>query len=61
MAKRSPDILFMFLGVQVETMLSITGYNGLSLVAVAAFTGDKATFEAVSTALVAKLRPEQVR
>ena len=61
MAKRSPDILHMFLGVQVETMLSTTGFNGRSLVAQAAFTGDKATFEAVSTALVARLRPEQVK
>ena len=61
MAKRSPDILHMFLGVQVETMLSTTGFNGRSLVAQAARTGDKATFEAVSTALVKKLRPEQVR
>ena len=51
----------MFLGVQVETMLSITGFEGRSLVAQAAFSGDKATFEAVSTALVKKLRPEQVR
>ena len=61
MAKRSPDILLMFLGVQVETMLSTTGFLGQSLVAQAALSGDKATFEAVSTALVAKLRPEQVR
>ena len=51
----------MFIGVQVETMLSTTGFEGRSLVARAALTGDKATFEAVSTALVAKLPPEEVR
>ena len=51
----------MFVGVQVETMLSITGFEGLSLVAQAAFVGDKATFEAVTTALVTRLRPEGVR
>ena len=61
MAKRSPDILYMFLGVQVETMLSTTDFEGRSLVAQAAFSGDKATFEAVSTALVEKLPPEEVR
>ena len=51
----------MFLGVQVETMLSITGFKGWSLVAHAAFLGDKATFEAVTTALVTRLPPEGVR
>ena len=50
-----------FCGVQVETMLSITGFEGRSLVAQAAFTGDKATFEAVSTALVTRLGSDQVR
>ena len=49
------------LGVQVETMLSITGFEGRSLVAQAAFSGDKATFEAVTTALVTRLPPEEVR
>ena len=42
-------------------MLSNTDYEGLPLVAQAAFSGNKATFEAVSTALVEKLRPEKVR
>ena len=42
-------------------MLSITGFEGRSLVAQAALSGDKATFEAVTTALVTRLRPEQVR
>ena len=51
----------MFLGVQVETMLSTTGFEGRSLVAQAAFSGDKATFEAVTTALVTRLPPEGVR
>ena len=51
----------MFLGVQVETMLSITGFEGRSLVAQASLSGDKATFEAVTTALVTRLRSEQVR
>ena len=49
------------LGVQVETMLSITGFKGGSLVAQAAFSGDKATFEAVTTELVTRLPPEGVR
>ena len=49
------------LGVQVETMLSITGFEGGSLVAQAAFSGDKAKFEAVTTALITRLPPEQVR
>ena len=57
----SPAILHIFLGVQVATMLSITGFNGRSLVAQAAFSGDKATFEAVTTALVTRLRSDQVR
>ena len=51
----------MFLGVQVETMLSITGFNGRLLVGHAAFSGDKATFEAASTALVTRLRSDRVR
>ena len=51
----------MFLGVQVETMLSITSFEGRSLVAQAAFSGDKATFDAVTTALATRLPPEEVR
>ena len=42
-------------------MLSITGFNGRSLVGQAAFSGDKATFEAVTTALVTRFPPEEVR
>ena len=37
------------------------GFKGRSLVAQAAFSGDKATFEAVTTALVTRLPPEEVR
>ena len=55
-------ILHMFLGVQVETMLSITGFEGMSsLVAQATLSGDKAIFEAVTTALVTRLGSNQVR
>jgi len=46
---------------QVETMLLLTGFKGLSLVAEAAFGGDKATFEAVSTAIQERIQQEQVR
>ena len=42
-------------------MLLITGFKGRTLVAQAAFSGDKAIFEAVTAALLARLRPEQVR
>ena len=42
-------------------MLLITGFMGRSLVAQAACSGDKATFEAVTTVLVEKLQPDQVR
>ena len=42
-------------------MLSVMGFEGRSLVAQAAFVGDKATFEAVTTALVTRLPPEGVR
>ena len=42
-------------------MLSITGLEGRLLVAEAAFSGNKATFGAVSTALVTRLRSYKVR
>ena len=49
-----------FSGVQVETMLSLRGSGGKSMVAKAAFSGDKATFEAVLTAIGERLQPKQV-
>ena len=48
-------------GLQVETMLSLTGFEGQSLAAQAASGGDKSTFEAVSTSLRERLRPEKVK
>ena len=47
-------------GVQVETMLLLTGSGGHSLMAYAASSGDKATFKTVSTAIGERLQPEQV-
>ena len=46
--------------VQVETMLLLMGSRGQSLMAQAAYSGDKATFDAVSTAIGERLEPEQV-
>ena len=48
-------------GMQVENMLNLRGWHGRSLLASAAFRGDKATFEAVLSAAKARLQPEQVR
>jgi len=47
-------------GVQVETMLSLKGSRGRSLVAKAAYSGNKAMFEAVSTTIGERLTPEMV-
>lgn len=55
MAASSPS------GLQVEEMLKLNGWNGRSLLASAAFRGDKATFEAVLTAVQTRLPPEEVR
>ena len=41
-------------------MLNLRECHGQSLLAFAAFRGDKATFEAVLTVVQARLQPEQV-
>ena len=45
---------------QVETMLTLRDSDGDSLLALAAGSGDKATFESVLTTVQDKLSPEQV-
>lgn len=46
--------------VQVEVMILLTRFEGRSLVAEAALSGNKATFEAVLTTLRERLHPDQV-
>jgi len=46
---------------QVETMLTLRDYGGCSLLALAAGSGHKATFESVWTTVQEKLSPEQVK
>ena len=45
---------------KVEEMLTRPGFNGRSLLAEAAFRGDRATFEAVLGALQTRLHKQQV-
>ena len=47
-------------GVQMETMLLITGSRGRSLAAKVAYSEDKAMFKAVSTAIEERLQLNQV-
>ena len=46
---------------QVDTMLTVRDSVGRSLLALAAASGDKATFESVLTTVQDKLSPEQVK
>ena len=46
---------------QVETMLTLRDSDGQSLLALATYSGDKATFESVLTTVQEKLSPEQVK
>ena len=46
---------------QVETMLTLRDSRGSSLLALAATSGDKATFESVLTTVQDKLNPEEVK
>ena len=50
-----------FFAEQLETMLTLKNFNGSSSLAVAAASGDKATFESVWTTVQDKLSPEQVK
>ena len=50
-----------FFADQVETMLTLRGSRGCSLLALAAASGDKATFESLLTTVQEKLSPEQVK
>ena len=50
-----------FFGDQVETILTLRDSDGDSLLALAAASGDKATFESVLTTVQEKLGPEQVK
>ena len=46
---------------QVKTMLTLKDSMGRSLLALAATSGDKVTFESVLTTIQEKLTPEQVK
>ena len=50
-----------FFADQVETILTLRDSEGCSLLALAAASGDKGTFESVLTAVQEKLSPEHVK
>ena len=50
-----------FFADQVETMLTLNESDGDSLLALAATSGDKATFESVLSTVQEKLAPEKVK